>query len=410
MPKITLTDTAIARLPSAQTGTDWYSDTRVEGLQLAVGKRKRTFYISKSLRNRQLRVKVGEWPLVPTEGARKKARILLGEISSGIDPRRSAAPDDALTVQQALDRYIAARTGARKRQKQITDGTAQNYRDLFRCHAKRWMSRDLASITADEVSEKHERMINQASAANKLVRVFRSLQREFGITPPPKFNFYEENRKENGVKPVDRAAFGAAIHAVENVSRRAAWLLGLYTGIRKNTLLALEWDHVDFQEGTVFIAKMKNRHARTLPLSRQAIAVLRGLEGLHPKWVLPSFDGSKSGHLIEVRDDAIDDSICFHDTRRVFSECGAECLLPEYAIGYLRGDVVNQSTAQRYMSHLEMQEPAQRIGDRIEAQLFSKAKKAHRGPEKVGSRSTPVAVATARSGRSADDLSRVAAA
>lgn len=376
MPRINFTDTALARLPSAETGTVWYSDTRTEGLQLAVGKRKRTFYITKSLRNRQIRMKVGEWPLVPTEGARRKARVLLGEISSGNDPRRASGEDEALTVQQALDRYIAARTGNRKRQKQITDGTAQNYRDLFKCHAKRWLSRDLRSITAQEVAEKHERMIAQVSAANKLVRVFRSLQREFGITPPPKFNFYEENRKENGIKPVDRAAFGAAILSIENVSRRAVWLLGAYTGIRKNTLLALEWEHMDFKERTVFIAKMKNRHARTLPLSRQAIAVLRSLERLHPKWVLPSFDGSKSGHLIEVRDDAINTAICFHDTRRVFSECGAECLLPEYAIGYLRGDVVNQSTAQRYMSHLEMREPAQRIGDRIERQLFPKPKAA----------------------------------
>jgi hypothetical protein len=208
MPRINFTDTALARLPSAQTGTDWYSDTRTEGLQLAVGKRKRTFYITKSLRNRQIRMKVGEWPLIPTEGARKKARILLGEISSGVDPRRSSNDEESLTVQQALNRYIAARTGARKRQKQITDGTAQNYRDLFKCHARRWLSRDIRSITADEVAEKHERMVNQASAANKLVRVFRSIQREFGITPPPKFNFYEENRKENGVKPVDRATFG----------------------------------------------------------------------------------------------------------------------------------------------------------------------------------------------------------
>lgn len=395
MPKISFTETAVARLPSAESGTIWYSDTRTEGFLLAVGKRKKTFYITKSLRNRQIRMKIGEHPLLPVEGARKRAGQLLSEISQGNDPRYGAndAEQESVTVQQALDRYIAKRTTERKkRKKQITDGTAQNYRDLFRCHAKRLMSREIRSITQEEVVALHDRLERYPSAANKLVRVLRSLQRDVGMLLPPFDDYYVEERKENNVKPADRTAFGKQVLAIENVCRRAAWLLGLYTGIRKNTLLALEWDHIDFKERTVFIAKMKNRHARTLPLSRQAIAVLRDLVGLDAKWVLPSFDGSKSGHLIEVRDETMAATACFHDTRRIFSECAGECLLPEYAIAYLRGDVVNKSMSQRYMSHLDhalMREPRQRIADHIERELFPKPK--------TKKKRTTARIATARS-------------
>lgn len=377
MPRIKFTDSNIRKLPAAETGTVWYTDTDLQGFQLAVGKRTRAFYVVKSLRNQQVRVKIGEWPFVPALGAREQARIVIGEISKGNDPRQQADDNEMLTVQDALDRYIAARTTGREKKKSITGGTAQNYRDLFKCHAPKWLRRDIRSITAAEVAEKHEKM-GYHSAANKLVRVFHSLQRSVGIVPPPGFNFNVEKPRETGVKPDERAEFGQNILAVENISRRAAWLIGCYTGIRKNNLLALEWEHVDLRACTLFLPRMKNRLSRTMPLSSQAVAVLKSLVGLDPKWVFPSFDGSKSGHLIEVRDGAIPAHVCFHDTRHIFSEAGGDCLLPEYAIAYLRGDALSKSMAQQYMSRLSterMRAPIQQIGDLIDEELFPKPRK-----------------------------------
>ena len=57
-------------------------------------------------------------------------------------------------------------------------------------------------------------------------------------------------------------------------------------------------------------------NARTLPLSKPAIAVLKDMKGLHPKYVFPRRDNG--GPIIEVRDDEL--PYVFHNTRNVFSE------------------------------------------------------------------------------------------
>lgn len=198
------------------------------------------------------------------------------------------------------------------------------------------------------------------------------MQRYAGVAPPPKFPWYKPRRRENGVKPDARTEFGQMIMKIDGSVRRAVWLLACYTGIRRESLCALEWKQVDLQAATVHLPRMKNKHARTMPLSPQAVAVLRSVEGLDRRWVFPSSAKSASGRIIEVRDSAIPDEITFHDTRRLFTEAGGECLIPEYAIAYLRGDVVNQSMSQRYMSHLDLRGPIKAIGRHIEGQLFPK--------------------------------------
>lgn len=366
MAQIRLTDEAIRRLAAPEAGTVFYSDTKLRGFQLAVGKKKRTFYVLRWFNGRNVRQKVGEWcpPMFTAKMAEKAAERLIGNLVQGVDPR---ARRDG-TLSEWLESYIE--TYSHKSHDRLSPATADQYRKAIKLYCKTWLKRDIRQISEEDVAAVHRKMINTPSAANHLVRVLRSIQRHAGMTPPPKFAWYKQRRRENGVKPDGREGFGAMIVAIENPVKRAAWLLGCYTGIRRESLCALEWKNVDLGAATLHLSKMKNKHARTMPLSPQAIAVLRGLVGLHKRWVLPSFAGSASGRLCEVRDKAIPEEITFHDTRRLFTEAGGECLIPEYAIAYLRGDVVNQSMSQRYMSHLDLRDPIKKIGKRVEAQLF----------------------------------------
>jgi integrase len=61
-----------------------------------------------------------------------------------------------------------------------------------------------------------------------------------------------------------------------------AWLvpivdLALETAMRRGELLALRWELVDLERRTALLPETKNGHARTVPLSSKAVAVLHGL-------------------------------------------------------------------------------------------------------------------------------------
>lgn len=54
--------------------------------------------------------------------------------------------------------------------------------------------------------------------------------------------------------------------------------LALATGMRRGEMLRLRWEHIDLDKRTLFIPVTKNGHARTIPLSPDAIAVFQSIE------------------------------------------------------------------------------------------------------------------------------------
>jgi integrase len=51
-------------------------------------------------------------------------------------------------------------------------------------------------------------------------------------------------------------------------------IFDLYTGLRQDELLSLEWDRVDLQKKTILIQKTKNGKPKTIPLNQNAFDVL----------------------------------------------------------------------------------------------------------------------------------------
>jgi integrase len=49
---------------------------------------------------------------------------------------------------------------------------------------------------------------------------------------------------------------------------------GLYTGMRRSELARMRWEHIDFERHLIYIFKQKNNKEQTIPLSKQARAVL----------------------------------------------------------------------------------------------------------------------------------------
>jgi hypothetical protein len=89
--RLSFSDRAIGALPFAASGQHIVRDEDVPGFFLLVGARSKTFMIQGDLwengERRTIRVKVGEVGKIATREARAKAKVLLGSISRGADPR-----------------------------------------------------------------------------------------------------------------------------------------------------------------------------------------------------------------------------------------------------------------------------------------------------------------------------------
>jgi integrase len=67
------------------------------------------------------------------------------------------------------------------------------------------------------------------------------------------------------------------------IKRRSPWMiplvtLALETAMRRGELLAMRWEYVNLEAQTVVLPITKNGTARTVPLSRKAVATLRALQ------------------------------------------------------------------------------------------------------------------------------------
>jgi Arm DNA-binding domain len=140
--RITLSDKAIAQLPTPEDG--WYlaRDTELKGFFVVVGKRKRTLTVQGDLRQRgkrasSVRVSIGDASELTTRAARAIAKEYLAQISKGqhpkarLDGKAGQAETDAnsavaaATLRQAWQRYLEAHLIRKSRSEKTING----YRD-----------------------------------------------------------------------------------------------------------------------------------------------------------------------------------------------------------------------------------------------------------------------------------------
>jgi integrase len=135
------------------------------------------------------------------------------------------------------------------------------------------------------------------------------------------------------------------IREIMSPTRRVAWIVMLFTGIRSGNVCELRWSHVDLAKGTIKIDDLKNHLERDFPIADVVVAALNTLPQ-HEGWVFPAESASGHaedlGHLsvTEVVDGVKHQKKLLrqHDTRRLFTTAARMELLPSYIIDQLRGD------------------------------------------------------------------------
>lgn len=91
--------------------------------------------------------------------------------------------------------------------------------------------------------------------------------------------------------------------------------LAIETGMRAGEILSLAWENVDLEQQTAHLPKTKNGHARTVPLSKEAVRLLELVKSKKKK-VFEVSSSSLDAIFRDCRDKALINGLHFHDTRR----------------------------------------------------------------------------------------------
>lgn len=202
--------------------------------------------------------------------------------------------------------------------------------------------KELPKIRAEDLSSVHleslRSKIKSRAGFNQTIRTFSSMWNKcqaWGMIPEKLPNpcrlvkKYEDKVRERWIEEDEIKRLIIALKMDQNILVRQAIQLILLTGCRKNEILSLEWDQINFEKGYIHwpVEKTKNKREHFYMLNEKALNVIMGIPKLESNWVFPSPE-SECGWLKEIRkpwgrikkNAGIDEDITIHDLRRSIAQ------------------------------------------------------------------------------------------
>lgn len=290
-----------ARVRDLPLGSGIHRDTEVKGLMCIAHKTTRTYAVQGDVRRnkrlvRSVRVKIGKTDHIRLAEARKKARELMNQIQSGVDP--TAGPEESgITLEQALEAHLSERD--------LRERTAGDYRYHVEKYLSRFRRRAVADISRQDVRDLYDQMRtrNGPTVAAGVMRSLRALvntamRLDETIERNPVEAVRVPQPKRRRVGELDVGEFWLRTGDMAPCARDLARAF-LLTGARRSTLLAIRREDVDLERGVLRFGHMKTMEEWAFPmgphLTRMVAERMEADVPLNSEWLWPS-PISKTGH------------------------------------------------------------------------------------------------------------------
>jgi integrase len=386
--RIRLNKTAVQALPPAPAGKRvFHYDTLTPGLAVQVtGTGAKTFYLYRKVGGKPERVRLGAFPAMTVEQARKRAAETLGTIAKGKSPQAEKRADKArsVTLEECFKEYLSGRD--------LKPGTVHDYKRVMREAFPDWQKKRVIDISRDMVARRHAQLGAKSHArANNAMRVLRALLnfaagkyedaagRPLVIDIPTRRlsatrSWYRVERRQTVIRPHQLRPWWDAVTALESETVADYLQVLALTGLRRSEAARLTWEDVDLYGRTITVRDTKNRRPHTLPLSNYLVEIFtRRSKAAAPAevFVFPATRGE--GHLVEPRKSiakVVEESgVTFtpHDLRRTFTTIAESLDLSAYALKMLLNHKTGADVTRGYIvADVErLREPMQRISDYI---------------------------------------------
>jgi len=153
--------------------------------------------------------------------------------------------------------------------------------------------KDIKAEDVDRIKAEREAEGAAPATANRTLEVMRSvlrmaLKRQWLKMLPP-IEFLDE--PDGRIRWITPEEADRLIHELSQSKRTTPLAemvrFSLATGLRESNVTGLEWSRVDLERRVMWVEsyQSKNGESFNLPLSAEAILVLRRLQGMHPRWV-----------------------------------------------------------------------------------------------------------------------------
>jgi integrase len=337
--------------------SDTYHDLGEKGLILIVSHGgAKTFYLYMKINGVPKRIKIGAFPDLSIEQARKQAQSLKGQIAHGDDPTDTAKQQkEEYTLKLFFyDVYIEQYA---KKHNRSWQNTVKNF--------ERYLS-DIANLKLSDINSTKIRALHQQLGQSKgiytanrtyaLIHVIFNKAIEYGwngSNPAHGIKKFKEKSRERFLQPDELPRFMEALEAEPNHDMRDYFKMLLLTGARRSNVASMHWKDISLELATWTIQDTKNGESHMVNLPDLAVQILQGRAIAQQKsgWIFPSAT-SASGHLEEPKSAwkrivqrAGIENVRIHDLRRTLGSYQAITGASGFIIGKSLGHKSSSATA-----------------------------------------------------------------
>ena len=391
-----------------------YYDEQVNGLLVRVtNKGTRSYMVFRRINGKPKKTTLGIYPNMTIEQARSEAIKILGLISKGINPnsiKKEQLSKLTLTLEKVFEDY------KRSRGTNLEESTIKGYSFIINNQLGDWKKTPLSEIKRSVIEDRFLEVTHgtgkfidkdgSPTRANTMIRVLRALYnyamgqyvdaREEPLILHNPTVIISHNKawnrekprtgmvKEYNLKEWYEGIMKLPEHdknlAKENSSEvaRDFFIFILFTGMRRNEVLTLKWEDIDFKDKTFTVGKTKNHEGLRLPLTWILLDILERRKNDNGNPYV--FEGEKpNSHLsppkkqIEKAREIIGFHFTNHDLRRTFTTTAHRLNFGKYTLDRLINHKTEDSrdvTARYVILDVEdLREPMNQITESIWSQI-----------------------------------------
>ena len=325
-----LTEDLIQKLKARKgDGRRYVYDTLSRHLAVCVTEKEaRIYYWVRKVNRKVRRIRFGSVDEITLKLAREKADKATSLANEGHDPKfiKDANQRSADTLAAVFPRFLDHKRTKGRKGRKLSEKTLYDYDKQFKLHLKPWANRPLDSIEKRDVTALHlkigksksSRAIKnkekcRESTANRVLALIGSIysyaidfENYAGQNPASRVEKFEEVSRDRFLTFDEIKRFIEALKQEPNTTCRDYFMMSILVGQRRENIMSMRWDAIDFERGVWSIPRIKGGKPHIVPLPVRAIRLLemRKVDS-DSEWVFPSQGKgsrvSKLGYLREPR-------------------------------------------------------------------------------------------------------------
>lgn len=296
---------SIEQLPLPEKGKAFYRDSKERGLSLYVTAHgAKTFFVRKRVNGRDSRIGLGSPDYISVETARRKARVIKGQVAEGLDPRaeKRKSLSSKLTLGKHYKDYMDLYSKVHKKSWQYDEREIPKF-------LSHWFNRRLNDISKYEVQKLHQKIFDENGLyqANRVIERLKALYNKAiewgweGVNPASKIKRYKEKSRDRFILPEEMPFLVKSLNEELNETARDIFWILLLTGVRKTNALMMRWGQITWETKSWHIPDTKNGDSLVLPLLDRVVDILKKRkESSDSEWVFPSETNPKK-HFINTK-------------------------------------------------------------------------------------------------------------